>query len=149
MLGYLSSHFFFYFMKPRLFDPVFKEGGKPLPQSEYWRSFIIAACLSVIGVLQVLAAYIYVETYYTIPEAWTASIREICKDARKTELFQRVTAFMQFLSVVGDGDLYVFLVIGCCWCRGRIYDYNYLLLCIVLVCHWPNLLKQVLRDARP
>ena len=87
MLGYLSSHFFFYFMKPRLFDPVFKEGGKTLPQGEYWRSFIIAACLSVIGILQVLAAYIYVETYYTIPAAWTASIREICKDARKTELF--------------------------------------------------------------
>ena len=62
---------------------------------------------------------------------------------------EQVTAFMQVLSVVGDGDLYVFLVIGCCWCRGRVYDYNYLLLCIVLVCHWPNLLKQVLRDARP
>ena len=56
---------------------------------------------------------------------------------------------MQFLSIVGDGDLYMYILIGGVWARGHNYDFNYLSLCILLCCHWSNVLKQTLRDSRP
>ena len=87
MLGALSAHFFFYCMKPHMFDPVFHPDFPQLPAAKLWDYFLTSAILCGLLIGQVVSIYIYVEKFVQIPAAWTENMLKICSDVKLTEKF--------------------------------------------------------------
>ena len=62
---------------------------------------------------------------------------------------EEITAFMQVLSVIGDGTVLLSLCIVSGFGLGRTYDYVYLTTVFFVTYHWSHFFKSALRDSRP
>jgi hypothetical protein len=77
VIGSVNANFFHEELRPLIFRTLQK------PKAKY---FWISLAVFVVMFLQVLAAYLYVENYFPIPESWRAIIFSLCKNPRKTQL---------------------------------------------------------------
>jgi len=78
VIGAVNANFFHEELRPLILRTLQK------PKAKYvWISLGLFAVMFI----QVLAAYLYVDNFYEIPETWKTTIFSLCKNPRKTQLF--------------------------------------------------------------